>query len=90
MGQISRACTVPALASLSADEAPGVGGERATFEIRATLVHEGGIEAGHFKAVACWYGGWWLCDDARVVPCGGDALAGASADIYGAFYTRVS
>ncbi len=67
----------------------GLGGEQATFEVRAALLHAGDFEAGHFEAVTCWHGDWWLCDNARVVPSGSDALTGASADIYVVFYARV-
>ena len=66
----------------------GVGGAQASFELRTALLHVGDIEAGHFKAVACWHGEWWLCDDARAKLCGSDELTGASADTYVVVYSR--
>jgi ubiquitin C-terminal hydrolase len=66
------------------------GGAQPLYELRAAVLHDGDMSAGHFRALACWHGGWWLCDDARVTPCGSEALAGASGDVYGAFYARVS
>ena len=61
----------------------GRGAERATFELCAGLLHEGGLEAGHFRALTCWHGTWWICDDAYVTPSGCEGLAAASAETYG-------
>ena len=62
---------------------------RATYELRASLLHEGELDVGHFRAQGNWQGTWWLCDDARVTPCGEEGLAeGSSAEEYGLFYAR--
>ena len=68
---------------------PGVAGALPCFALQAVILHEGDIDTGHFKAVTCWHGRWWLCDDARVTPNEGGAPTGASADVYGAFYAKV-